>query len=664
MLDFDDGKTTKEALLEKQKKWRYNSLIFSSQNHQKIKYKKDGTEIPPCDRLRVFIPFKEPIKNEFDRQAVEGWFKENYPTVDSTCMGKNRYFAHGTLAVWSFKDKGKCLDWRKLKKLYDHDVLPSENLVSLDDIIKDSKGNETTFRELSINIPIFCPVCGDAEYRGNTDKHNGVKLINKKGIPFIHCSSCKSRKMGYKKSGNYYLHPNDGFHIKSEENNAVVFIDTIKCRLYSGCVENGNDDYVIREISGEYHAKQFCESNELPIPKNFPRARYELLFDKDDRVNFEKGYVNIYAPTTYMLTSITDGKSEGLPTYIGKVIDHVFAHDNEIINHFINDLADFIQTRSKRRTAFLCQGTEGTGKGFLFSVIFKKILGNDYCSQTDMHAFSGRFNSFLETNVYVLVNEVSGNFSSGSETLSTIEKIKMAITDDYIQIEGKGKDRYNGRNNCSFLFASNRDDALVIPVDDRRFNVAPKQEVKIHDTTWWLGDEKMVEAVESELQGFVWYLKGFNVDKSTINRVIENEPKRVLQTLSMSNADLFFHALKSGDYQWFLDNFIEESPNIITDHNMEKVKHVLEFLCKPNMSKYVVIKSGDLCVLYNHMNNKTLTRQGFGKLAQTRLGEAKPYRVNKDVIHGFKLKFDYPDKQCTINHEIKTESSSKNEMFD
>ena len=193
MLDFDDGKTTKEALLEKQKKWRYNSLIFSSQNHQKIKYKKDYTEIPPCDRLRVFIPFKEPIKNEFDRQAVEGQFKENYPTVDSTCMGKNRYFAHGTLAVWSFKDKDKCLDWRKLKKLYDHDVLPSENLVSLDDIIKDSKGNETTFSELSINIPIFCPVCGDAEYRGNTDKHNGVKLINKKGIPFIHCSSCKSR---------------------------------------------------------------------------------------------------------------------------------------------------------------------------------------------------------------------------------------------------------------------------------------------------------------------------------------------------------------------------------------------------------------------------------------------------------------------------------------
>ncbi len=524
--------------------------------------------------------------------------------------------------------------------------------------------NETTFRKLPINIPIFCPVCGDAEYRSNTGQKNAVKFINKKGLPFIHCASCKSRKMGYKKSGNYYLHSNDGFHIKSEDNNAVVFIDTIKCRLYSGCVENGIDEYVIREISSEYHAKQFCESFQLPIPKNFPRARYELLFEKNDRVNFADGYVNMYAPTKYLLTQNTDGKSEGMPKYIGKVIDHVFAYDREIVDHFINDLADFIQTRSKRRTAFLCQGTEGTGKGFLFSVIFKNILGNDYCSQTDMHAFSGRFNSFLETNVYVLVNEVSGNFSSASETLCTIEKIKMAITDDTIQIEGKGKDRYNGRNNCSFLFASNRDDALVIAVDDRRFNVAPKQKVKIHDTDWWLGDEKMAEAIESELQEFVWYLKGFNVDKTKINRVIDNEPKRVLQQLSMSNADLFFNALKSGDYYWFTDNFCQDVPSFILDTNMIGAKQVLDFLGRPNLDGYVIIKSGDLGILYNHMNQKNLTKQGFGRLATSRLGEAKSYRFGNDVIHGFKLRFNYPDNHQPPVLANEIGNATKNALFD
>lgn len=664
MLDFDDGKTTKEELFEKQKSWKYNSVIFSSQNHQKEKYKKDGSIIPPCDRLRVFIPFKEPLTSEFDRQAVESWFKINYPTIDKTFMGKSRYFAHGTVDVWSFENKQNCLDWSKLKKLYDQDFLNDTYYINLDDKIRDDKGRHVCFLDIEKGSSIFCPVCGDEEYRNNTGQHNAVKFINKKGLPFIHCASCKSRSMGYKKSGNYYLHPNDSFQIKSEENNAVVFIDTLKCRMYSGCVENGSDNYIIRDISSEYHAKQFCEYHELPIPKHFPRARYELLFDKNDRINFDKGYVNMYAPTKYLVSPAVNGFNSGMPKYIGKVIDHVFAHDREIIDHFINDLADFVQTRSKRRTAFLCQGTEGTGKGFLFTVVLKNILGNDYCSQTDMHAFSGKFNSFLENNVYVLVNEVSGNFSSPSDNLSTIEKIKIAITDDHIQIEGKGKDRYNGRNNCSFLFASNRDNALVIPMDDRRFNVAPKQTVKIHDTDWWEGDDLMVKTVESELQDFVWYLMGYKIDKSKINRVIDNEPKRVLQTLSMNNAELFFNALKSGDYQWLLDNFREEVPGYIQDTDTETAKQVLKYLGMPNKGSDVIIKSGDLCVLYNHMNQKQLTSIGFGKLAPSHLGEAKPHDVQGKKIHGFKLKFRYPTNHVQPALDDKTENRTKNDLFD
>ena len=87
-----------------------------------------------------------------------------------------------------------------------------------------------------------------------------------------------------------------------------------------------------------------------------------------------------------------------------------------------------------------------------------------------------------------LVNEVSGNFSgSESKGLATIEKMKIAITDEHIQIEGKNKDRFNGKNVCSFLFATNRRDAITLSDNDRRFNVAPRQEVKLHDTPWWPG---------------------------------------------------------------------------------------------------------------------------------------------------------------------------------
>ena len=573
-------------------------------------------------------------------------------------MEMARYFAHGTTAIWKFADKSKCLDWTKLKDLYDKEKYDSDHQLRLGDIIIDHNGDEVTFKDLKPDTSIFCPVCGEDEHRSNTGQHNAVKLIKSNGLPFIHCSSCKSRNMGYKRKGNYYLHSNDGYEIKSKENNAIVFIDTLKCKFLSGCEENGMDDFVIRDISNEYHARQFCESHELPIPKHFMRARYELLFDRNDRTNFEEGYVNKYAPSKYLSNPIPESYSPEMPKYIGKIIDHVLGFDKEITKRFINDMADFIQTRKKRRTAFLFQGTEGTGKGFLFTVVFNNIFGSDYCSQTDMHAFKGQFNSFLESNVYVLVNEISGNFSSHNENMSTIEKIKIAITDEVIQIEGKGKDRYNGKNNCSFVFASNRDNALVIPIDDRRFNVAPKQEEKIHETEWWLCDDTMEKMVLSELQGFVWYLKSYSVDKSIVNRVIDNEAKRILQTLSMSNADLFFNALKTGDYDWFLENFIEDNWNI----NINKAKAVRNALGTPDSNGYVIIKSGDLCVLYNHMNSKSLTPQGFGKLATAKLGEAKPHRSGKKVIHGFKLTFTYPPGHTIDTPPEKDQESSK--LFD
>ena len=51
MLDFDDGSMTKESLLDLQKKWPYDSYVFSSQNHNKPKM--HNNEITnPCARLR------------------------------------------------------------------------------------------------------------------------------------------------------------------------------------------------------------------------------------------------------------------------------------------------------------------------------------------------------------------------------------------------------------------------------------------------------------------------------------------------------------------------------------------------------------------------------------------------------------------------------------
>jgi len=86
MLDFDDGEMTIEKLLALQRRWDFDSYVFSSQNHQREKIKDNKVE-QPCDRLRVLIPLTEPINGEFDRAAVEKWITSQFPGGEMQDVG-------------------------------------------------------------------------------------------------------------------------------------------------------------------------------------------------------------------------------------------------------------------------------------------------------------------------------------------------------------------------------------------------------------------------------------------------------------------------------------------------------------------------------------------------------------------------------------------------
>ena len=649
MLDFDKGIMTKEDLLEEQHGWQFDSYVYSSQNHQRQKVKNGKVE-PPCDRLRVIIPLAEPITSEFDRQAVEQSFVERYnqngqEVIDASFMGSARYFAHGTDEVSSFVTSKGAMNWRKIPNLYANPEKkrgrPSkaENLkltFRIDDQVKDQHGQTATVQELEPDTPIYCPFCGDAPHRTN-DGHNAVVMLNDDELPFIFCSSCQSRQMGVSGKGVYNLHPDDAYWLKSEETEATVFIDTLTSTYRSFCKEPGLEEPVIRQLTTLNHVEQFNKAHDLPNPVVYPRARLELHPEKDDIINLDEGYVNKYMAPQVLKTSVPDGHMAKLPYYTGKIIDHVLAHDKEIKKHFYNDLAHLTQTRRKMITTFLWQGVEGTGKGFFFTEVLRPMLGERYCTSTDQDAFGGQFNGFLEDNVLVLVNEVSGNFSTTEkQNLSTIEKMKIAITDEYIQIEGKHRDRFNGRNSCSFLFATNRHYGVVLSKNDRRFNVAPRQEVKIDQTDWWPGYDRLKELVAGELQEFVWHLKQYPVDKSKVGKVTDNEPKRVLQALSRSNAEDFFDAVNRGDLDWLRNNLVMRSGYNASEKHQEM--QVLVDLLNHRTS----VSMKDLCALYNYINHKDLPVNTFGKLAAGYLPQAGPIKVRTQTIWGIRV--DWQEK--------------------
>ena len=643
MLDFDSGDMTKEQLLAEQQNWQFDSYIFSSQNHQRDKVKGDKVELA-CDRLRVLIPLASPIKTEYDREAVEQYFVGRYNAgdrklLDATFMGKARYFAHGTTEVSSFvKGKGP-MNWQDIPDLHTHVKKPGrpskvdklELTFRFNQEVKTGDGRMMSIKDVPMGTRIYCHVCGDSPDRKN-DGDNAFIENNKEGIPFIYCSSCHHYEKGVGKKGVYNLHPDDAYLLKSEELEAMAFIDTMTSTYRSFCREPGLDEPVIRQLSTMNHVEQFNKSQGLPNPEVYPRARLELHPEKDDIINFDEGYVNKYMVPQVMKNPLPDGHLAKFPEFTGKIIDHVLAHDKEVKDHFYNDLAHLVQTRKKMITTYLFQGVEGTGKGVLFTKMLRPIFGERYCTSTDQDAFGGQFNSFLEDNILVLVNEVSGNFSTSEKrNLSTIEKMKIAITDEYIQIEGKNKDRINGRNCCSFFFASNRRHGVVLSSNDRRFNVAPRQEVKIQSTDWWPGYDELKKIIADELQEFVWYLKQYPVDHSLIGKVIDNEPKRVLQALSRSNAEDFFDAVNKGDLDWIRNNMAPRS-GYNADVKLFEMRMLANSLMAQNASAMK-----DLCMLYNYINHKDLPVNTFGKLAAGYLPRAKSIKVGSRTIWGIRI---------------------------
>lgn len=113
----------------------------------------------------------------------------------------------------------------------------------------------------------------------------------------------------------------------------------------------------------------------------------------------------------------------------------------------------------------LLQGPEGNGKTFLTTAI-SAAIGARYCHTANAGEFvksGSKFNSWIERKLFVAVHDV--RIKSDDD----MELLKPLITDDKIEIQGKGKNQYTGDNRANFIFTSNHVDALRVHDGGRRY---------------------------------------------------------------------------------------------------------------------------------------------------------------------------------------------------
>ncbi len=515
MLDFDDGRMTVKKLLEQQSKWEFDSYVFSSQNHQKPK----GSE-PPCDRLRVLIPFKEPITDERTRDHIDKAFRKKFKSLDQGFMDMTRYFAHGTTSVSSFTESKGPMDW---KLLVDQGDSPSDLTVEDNRIRRDfltsgvSKGKR--------DIACFKAACTlrDCGYTINE-----AAVLLKKGADKCDPPFSEDEVLAKLKSAFSY------------DPEPFAFIEATTAAYYyhyQGKLYQATKDIL----------KETFRSLRTSLPENYPILEFKFDVRDNLQIDIGKRTYNLFKPTPYHLMEKNGEFVDPLERFqmISRLLKNLIPVRKER-DYFLNWLAAILQTRKKLMTSFVFIGQQGAGKGVFLGHILKPLFGQTQTLQVEDEQLKSSFNGWIKNACFIAFNEVAHD-NHGRNSLNS--KIKSIITDPTITINEKNIRTYQIENNVNCVFYSNERVPLLVERSDRRFTIIETGD-NLAKQSWFQVPESF-EAFKKEMKSFAQFLWNLDVDETKANTPLDNNMKNALISAGQNRWEEFAFRLKQGDKDWF-----------------------------------------------------------------------------------------------------------------
>jgi hypothetical protein len=202
----------------------------------------------------------------------------------------------------------------------------------------------------------------------------------------------------------------------------------------------------------------------------FPGSRIHLP-------NVPAGYVN-----TWRGFQIKPKK--GSWALLDKHLRNVVCGGDETYSDFLYDwLAQLIQVPQEKPGSALVlkSSAEGSGKSLLVNSVLKPIFGDAATTIDKSTALTGRFNSLLERNVVLGVEEA---IWAGSKADAGV--VKNVITNSVLKVERKGIESYDVRNYSQLIFTSNEDWVVPASLNARRFFVLEVENPHANDPKYFL----------------------------------------------------------------------------------------------------------------------------------------------------------------------------------
>lgn len=203
----------------------------------------------------------------------------------------------------------------------------------------------------------------------------------------------------------------------------------------------------------------FTQSQSLRFPKAHatcfrPEYVSGALIEEEARV-----LLNIYVP-------IETKRIEGDPTLFLEHAKKLFPKDSDR-RILLTYMAACVQMPGRKFQWWpVLQGVEGDGKT-LFLRIMSHCIGHRYThlpNADDIARSGGKFNSWLRNKLFVGMEEVCAG-----DRRDFLEVFKPNVTNDRLQIEGKGVDQVMGDNRANGMMLTNHKDGVPITLDQRRY---------------------------------------------------------------------------------------------------------------------------------------------------------------------------------------------------
>jgi hypothetical protein len=200
-------------------------------------------------------------------------------------------------------------------------------------------------------------------------------------------------------------------------------------------------------------------------------------------------------------------------------------------------------------TAWIFTGVPGTGKGLLIHKVLKPLFGEAQVPMRSLENIEEQFNLYMRTALFLVVDEF--RMGDAGSVGKMADKLKHQITEPTLTIRAMRTNQIELPSFCNFIFLTNRGDAVKIEDGDRRYNISPRQEIKLE-----IGEPQLlqnIDKIEKELYIFAGVLNKFQVDQRMAHTALENEAKSKMKEISMSVLEEFAFAIRQRNLVYFTE---------------------------------------------------------------------------------------------------------------